>query len=468
MESQLHKPIFLTSLTSALLAILPGCSSAPNDAGFSDVQKAVGDRTGQTIQWNDRHTDDRLRDSVRQMLAGPLTADQAVQISLLNSHGLQAKFEDLGIAQADLVQAGLLKNPVFDLGVRFPTTPRSATYLDFSVAQDFLDIFFIPARKKIAAAQFEQVKSDVTAEVFRLAAQTRQAYYDYQAAEQGVDLRRTLAAASQASEDAASAIHRAGNSTDLELTAAQSQNARAKIDLADAEAEAADAREHLTDLLGLFSEDADLNVPPRLPDLPANEIQPEPLESLAMSQRWDLLAARQTVEVQSQALGLTSQTRLLTNTNLGIEAERETDNQWRIGPSLSVPVPLFDQGNAAVARARATLRQAEQRYWALAVDIRSEVRLARNRMFNARRKAQFYRDRVLPLEQQLVQQTQLQYNGMYVGIFQLLAARQEQIDAGRQYIESLRQYWIARCDLERAVGGRLPNAAATTQPSNQN
>jgi len=447
---------------------LSGCATAPKDAGFGDVRKVVAQRIGQAVQWDNQTADDQaVHESVRAMLAGNLTVDQAVQVALLNNHKLQVSFEDLGIAQADLVQAGLLKNPVFDLGIRFPTTPPSKTYVDISVAEDFVNIFFIPARRKLAQAELEQVKSRVTDEILTLAADAKSAFYGYQAAEQSVELRRSIADVASAYAKSAEELHEAGNSTDLELINAKTQDARAEADLADAEAGAADARERLNELMGLWGPDTAWTINNRLPELPAEEVSPEGLESLAIRRRADLAAARQDIQAQAQALGLTARTRFLSEANVGAEGERETDGQWRIGPSLSVPLPLFDQGQAAVLRAQAALRQSEQRYWALAVDVRSQVRAAHTRMLSARSKAQLYHDQILPLEQQVVRQTQLQYNGMFVGVFQLLQARRDQIDAARQYIEALRDYWIARAELDRAVGGRLSSARAATNTTTQ-
>jgi cobalt-zinc-cadmium efflux system outer membrane protein len=444
---------------------LAGCATAPIDSGFGDVQRIAAERTGAIVQW-DRHTaDDRaVAACVHALLAKELTAGQAVQIALLNNHNLQATFEDLGIAQADLVQAGLLKNPIFDLGVRVPTRPPSNTYVDINVTEDFINVFFLPARRRLAHAQLEQVKSRVTSEVLTLATDTKAAFYAYQAAEQLVELRRSIADATAASLNAAKRLHDAGNNMDLDFINSKAQDARAKVDLADSQADAADARERLNDLMGLWGDDTAWTTAHRLPDLPAREVQRQGLETLAIRQRTDLGAARQDIAVHAQALGLTEQTRFLAETNIGAEGERETDGQWRIGPSFSLPIPLFDQGQAAIPRAQAVLIQSQQRYLALAVDVRSQVRAAAIRMFSARAKAQLYHDQVLPLQEQVVAQTQLQYNGMLVGVFQLLQVRRDQIDVARQYIESLRDYWTARAALERAIGGRLPDAA-TTEPS---
>lgn len=107
-------------------------------------------------------------------------------------------------------------------------------------------------------------------------------------------------------------------------------------------------------------------------------------------------------------------------------------------------------------------RQSEARFRALAVKVRSEVRRARNHMLSARARVEYYRKVLLPLRGTIVEQTQLEYNAMLVGVFQLLQAKQAEIEAGRGYIEALRDYWIARAELEHAVGGRLQDSSVGT------
>jgi cobalt-zinc-cadmium efflux system outer membrane protein len=216
--------------------------------------------------------------------------------------------------------------------------------------------------------------------------------------------------------------------------------------------------------MGLWGDQTQWAAISHLPEIPTGEFSTPNLESQALQDRPDLVAARQGVIIQARTLGITADYRFFQQIDVGPEFERETDNQWRIGPTVSVPIPLFDQGQAKIARAEAMLRQSEHHYQAMTIDIRSEVRSAAARLSHARAKALLYRDEMLPVEQNLFHQTQLQYNGMYTGVFQLLQTRRDQIQSTLQYIDSLRDYWTARVDLERAVGGRLP-VNATTQPT---
>jgi cobalt-zinc-cadmium efflux system outer membrane protein len=141
---------------------------------------------------------------------------------------------------------------------------------------------------------------------------------------------------------------------------------------------------------------------------------------------------------------------------IGAAAEKEPGDPWKVGPSVSVPIPVFDQGQARVARGAAELRRAQQEYYALAVRIRATARALVERVRGAGDRALFFRDIVLPLQERIVSEAQLQYNAMQLGIFELLRDRQQQIEAGAEYIEVVREYWMARAEILHLMSGRLP------------
>jgi len=441
-----------------------GCQNPTKETAFRDIQGDVSNRIGLTVRWNTQTQDDRAVDAaVNALLAHPLSAGESVQIALLNNRHLQARFEDLGIAQADLVQAGLLKNPVFDVGVRFPDRSPLGTYLDIGVAEDFLDIALLPARKKLAEVRFEETKAEIVAEVLAVASDTREAFIDYQASWQMLQLSRTAAEAGEASMEAAKRMRDAGNMDDLTFTQERENAVRAQIELTDAEETEAQSREKANDEMGLLSPQTEWTAA-ALDPIPTENPEPKDLESLAVRRRPDVAAARREIEAQSRILGLTADFRFFSSADLGADFERETDGQWRIGPSLSLPLSLFDMGDAKVSRAQAMLRQSEEQCLALIIDVQSQVRAAQRQMHDARVKAILYRQELLPIENDLLHQTQLRYNGMLAGVFQLLDAKKQQVDSEREYIDALKEYWIAQSELERAVGGRLDSEIPTTQP----
>ncbi len=122
---------------------------------------------------------------------------------------------------------------------------------------------------------------------------------------------------------------------------------------------------------------------------------------------------------------------------------------------MEVPLPFFDQGQGRRGRAAAELRRAQQEYYALAVRIRSAARAIENQTRAASDRAFYYRDILLPLHERIVNETQLQYNAMQLGVFELIRARDQQIEAAAGYVQALRDYWLARSDLEELLSGRL-------------
>jgi cobalt-zinc-cadmium efflux system outer membrane protein len=445
-----------------------GCATVPKDSGFADVRSEVAGRTGLRVQWNRQTADDRaVTDAVRDLLARGVTADVAVQVAMVNNRMLQATYEDLGVAQADVVQAGLLRNPVFDASVKFGEE-GSGQIIELAVVQDFLDVFQIPLRRRIANDTFAAAKVNVTAAVLDLAGRTRAAYYDFAAAQQTLELRQTVVSATEASYDMARRLHEAGNLNALDYANERALHEASKIDLADAESELLEARERLNLLMGLWGEPAGTwQAPDRLPDPPATEVATDHIERKAVERSLELAGAKLTVEAAARTLGIKRSFGILPEAEIGVVAEQEMDNEWAVGPAFALPIPLFDQGQAATASARAELERARQTFYATAVQVRSAARSARNRLGAARAKADYYRQVIVPLRQQITHETQLQFNGMFVSAFQLLSAKQAEVEAGVAYIAALRDYWVARSSLEQLLSGRLPEASTSNNSSTE-
>ena len=441
--------LFALALTAPLL----GC--VPKEAGFPDVARAVEERTGYRILWNRGGEADReVASRVAALLAKPLGEGEAVQIALLSNRRLQGTYEDLMIAQSDVVQAGLLRNPVLSGSLRFPLDQRGAPNLEIGVEQDFLDVLLIPARKRLASSAFEAAKLRVGGEVLRLAADVRVAYFTLQGAQQVAAMRRTIAEAGEASVELAQRQHDAGNISDLDLAGEQALYEQIRLDLARSEGEILGARERLVRLLGLFGGDVGFTLPDRLPDLPAADPSLDHLETLAITRRLDIAAAREEAQVSAHQLALAGGSRWLVG-GVGASFERDVDARRVVGPTARLELPIFDQKQALIARLSAELRQRQERLAALAIDARSEVREARGRVLATRAIAAHYRVVVIPLRERIVALSQQHYDAMLLGVYQLLMAKQSEVNAYREYIEAVRDYWIARAELSRATGGKI-------------
>ena len=435
---------------SAILGIA-GCASVDPNPAFQDLANMVHTRTGKRVQWNRGSAEDAAAQAaVASLLRRPLTADSAVQVALLNNHNLQATYEELGVAQADLVEAGLLKNPIFTFERRFP-----GQALEMDLLKEFIDLFLLPMRKRIAAAQFEAAKLRVGHEILSVAGEVRAAFYEHQGGQQLVDLRRTVADATERSAETALRIHEAGNLRDLDLANEQAAHAQAQIELSKAQGEAARSREKLNKLMGAFGAQTNWTIGSRLPELPGREVPMSQLESRALQQRLDLTATRQEFMAEARGLGLARADAILQQAEIGAHYEREKTGEYSVGPSVNLPLPIFNQGQPAFAKANAKLRQAQQRYLALAADIRSDVRAARDRILLARQQVEYFKSTALPMRKRVTEESQLQYNAMQISPFELLQAKQEEVKMGADYVEALRDYWVARAELEKSVGGSL-------------
>ena len=437
-----------------LLVGLTGCASVDLRAGFPEVSAVVEERAATKIVWNrGNELDLEAAEKLRALLRKKFTADDAVQIAMLNNRDLQAIYSDLGLAQADLVQAGLFRNPILDAAVLFPLSGVRPD-LQLTVVISFLDALYVPLRKRVAAARFEEAKLRVTGAVLDLGAQVRRAFHEHQANEQMLELRQTIVQALTASWEVSRRLHEAGNITDLDLARDRAAAETSKLVLRSVEIAARQSREHLNDLMGTWGEQTVWEIDGRLPDIPAEPLPVNGLERVALSRSIDLSQARQRIITAGQQLGYDRATALIPETELGVGAEREEG--WKVGPVLSVPIPLFDQGQARVGRAVAELRRSQQEYYALAVRVRATARAVRDRMLGAQDRALYYRDILLPLQERIVNEAQLQYNAMQIGIFHLLRDRERQIETGVAYVEALREYWLARADLLHISSGRLP------------
>jgi outer membrane protein, heavy metal efflux system len=437
-----------------------GCAGTSAEGSFRDVAALVEARSGQKIAWDQGGpADQAVEQRIAVLLKNELSADQAVQIALLRNRSLQGIYEELSVAQADLVQAGLLKNPALGASLTFPLGGGPGAHLEMGVVQSFLDLFLIPARKTLAGAELEHAKLKVGTAALDLAADVRSAYYTLQGAQQILALRRVIVEAASASAELAKRQNEAGNLSELDLVNEQGQAEQVELDAARSEADVMAARERLTRLMGLWGPQVSWTITAQLPPLPKAEPPLAHLESLAIAQRLDIAAARQEMQVAAYAFSI-ADTSFIREVGAGADLEVESGHGPAAGPALELELPIFDQGRAESARKAALFRQSRHRLAQLAIEARSQVREARSRLLATRAVVERYRDVLIPIRERIVALSQQKYNAMLMGVYELLLAKQSEVNTYREYIEAVRDYWIARSDLERAAGGRLSSVAA--------
>lgn len=449
--------------------VLSGCASVNPGPSFVDVQKTVADRTGQSALWIRSAADaDAVAATVKELLSAELSAEVGARVALLNNRTLQATLTEIGISQADLAQATRVSNPDLHAFVRFPDRPPDGANVELSLFQDLLDVLVQPLRKKLGVAQLEQTKLRVGDEMLRLMAETKAAYYTLVGRQQLVERLELIRDVNQTAAEFARRQQEAGNINELERLNHEAAYNQSKVEVALAQVEVRRDRERLNRLMGLWGGDTGWNAQGRLPEVPEQEIPFDRLESLAVRQRLDLEAARWGVDLVGRALALKKKTRYFPiGIQVGVQHEKDAGGQRVTGPSLELQLPIFDTGKAQVARLEAEYLRSQRQLEALAVNARSEVREARDSMIAARDLAGYYGTVLLPQRFAILEQTQRHYNMMLKGAYDLLLAKQAEAETEKAYIGAWRDYWIARTELERAVGGRLPRADESASRQDQ-
>ena len=437
---------------SLIAASLGGCASFSPDAGFSSVEAAAKERLGKEVRWARGDADaDSIDRRVTELLAKPLSVDDAVQVALLNNRGLQARFQDLGITEAEFVQAGRLPNPGFTFSkLKQGNQVERERGLHLNLAR----LLALPMISRLEARRFEQVKGAVAMDMLFLAADTRKAYFSALAADEIGRYMQQVMQAAEASAELARRMEQAGNFNKLARAREQSFYADAALGHARAQQLQRASRERLIRLLGAWGQQTLFTLPQRLPELPAEPADQPDIESLAMRQRLDVQGARLAVEQTARNLGLTRVTRFVNVLELGLVRNSFNDAPRQTGWELSLEVPLFDWGDARVARAEAIYMQSVHAAAHTAVNARSEVREAYANYRSAFDIARHHRDEIVLLRKRIAEEQLLRYNGMLIGVFELLADARAQIGSVTAFIETLRDFWLAKSDLDMALVGR--------------
>jgi cobalt-zinc-cadmium efflux system outer membrane protein len=424
-----------------------GCGAGAVD--YSTLKSAAEARQRQAGM-----ADPATERNVRELLARPLDAQAVSQVVLLNNRGARALVEELNVARANLTSARHLPNPTLEGAMRFHDGDRPA--IELGALLSVTDLLLLAARSGAAESGVEAAKLSAVANLLDLSFEARRAFFEYQAALQTLELRQNVADAFAASADASQRLRDAGNTTELALANERAALADARIELQRGQLRVSAAREHLNTLMGLSAGDTRWKAQQRLPELPRAELDVKDLEAQAVRRSLDLELTKQRFAAAAKRANIARAAGFIPEVRAGVSAERE--ESWAVGPAVELQLPLFYQGQGEVGVAEAERRQQEHLYADTAVRLRAAARVAAAELAAARDRVTYSRDVLLPLRQKVVDETQLQYNAMLVGVFQLLQAKREQIAAGATYIEQLREYWTARSHVEQLLAGRMTGA----------
>ena len=441
-----RRPLFAGSWLLASSIALGGCATFSRDGGLDGVKSLTQQHIGQEIAWPKTAAEQKIIASrVDELLKNELDVESAVQVALFNNKALQASLYELGISEADVVQAGRLPNPRFSmLYARNNGDYKIEQALTFNI----FSLLTMPKMLEIERLNFEKTKQEVALNVLRLAYQTRLAYFNAVAASEQLAYSRQVKESAQASAEMAKRMVKAGNWNQLELAREQSFYADALLDELAAKQKQSAAHEVLSRLLGISVNE--LQLQRRLPDLPKTLVDTAQFEKEAFEQRLDLQAARLQVQNLAKQLGLTKTTSVINTLELGparvLEGRR--GDAYKKGVDISFELPLFDWGGAKVARAEAIYMQGVNRAANVAINAQSEIREAHSRYLTSYDIARQYHDEIVPLRKKVLDEKLLRYNGMLVSPFELFADARAQVASVKTYIEKLNEFWLADTALQ--------------------
>ena len=458
-------------LTLTVIALLSsGCASIASDGGRSDVDLLVRDRLmmpGDAPEPIATASDGSApSEAIAALLAQPLTADSAMRVALGSNARVQASLASLGVARAMVLEARAVSNPRAEAELYF--SEGSEMSADLSVVQSITSLLYAGRRSSAALAEVEAAKLDAARDVVEIAFSARRAFLSWQAAAQRAELTRSVLAASDAAYEAARALHASGNFTDLALYGEQDSLERAKIAVHDAELGQAAAKKALDAALGLWGTGAKWTAAIRLPDPGETAIDIEKIERESIERNLGLASLRHSVAALGSKAGLAAVAGWIPDIELGVAAKRESEAQpWAVGPRIEIELPLFYQGAGLSARYEADLLRLRNLYAAEAVDIRAMAASAAEKTQAGVERVRHQRDVVLPLRTRIVEETQRSVNAMSSSIFDLLQARRAEIEAGRDYVDALERYWMARTEVDQLVAGGGARDLSSAPPSMQ-
>lgn len=443
----------LASVGIAML--LAGCATVQPGLDPPQINTLLAARGAPELGW-EKNSSGADAAVVTRWLGEPMTAERAVRVAMLRSPRLQEEYARLGLARADIMEAVQIANPRFAIG-NLDALGGHGSQLALGLTLPLVDLLVLPARARLARSDFERAKLAIAASVLGVGFDVESAWYDYVGAQQVADMRAAVASGMATSAELARRFYAAGNISELQLKRDEAAASQAQIDASRAAVAARMARLKLNTTVGLSGADAEWRTSDRLPLPVATEDDPVLLETMANQGNLALLAQAREVDILRDAARITRRTRLLGDTQIGFERERETDGSKIQGPTASIEIPIFNQGGARVARAQARYLQARAQLLTLQLKTDNAVRLGAERVQVLSDIVKTHREALIPARETIVERSQQEQNYMLIGVFELIQAKTQEYDAYQGYLEAIRDYWLARLDLMRVVGARLPS-----------
>jgi outer membrane protein, heavy metal efflux system len=425
----------------AAVALSLGCASTSGAPTPADVNKAI---RGRTVATGIRlEAQDQLPPDVN--LTDGLTQEEAVAIALWNSPPFQATLVDLGIARADLVEAGLLRNPIFSL--LFPIGPKQ---LEFTLQYPFEVLWQRPARVAAARVNAQAIGERLVWDALSLVAQVRTAHADAITADRRVALAIQNAELTRRLADITDARLRAGDISELEARAPRTDASRSDVVRRATEHDRDLARLTLAALLGLDS--APVQLAPQTSA--AYDAAPCAVDDgrirEALASRPDVRAAELTIEAATTRARW-ERSRVFTLIGV-LDANGQGKEGFELGPGINTELPVFNRNQGGNARATVEIERASRLYAAARAQVITDVRSADVRVNQAQQALDAWRADIVPSLETELRQAEGAYGAGEIPLFNVLDVSRRLVDGRMRQLDAEADLFRSRIALERAIG----------------
>lgn len=437
-------------LVAGLLA--SACASAREEA--QDARGRVVDSAARRLGWPPAPPPTDAPCRVQELLRDGLDEDDAARLALGLHRGVQAQLARLDAGAADAVGAALWAVPTFDASL---VQLDDGTEVDLGLAQPVWRLVSLRLRQAKADAELRALEHEVVRLFVDATFHARRAHAKCSLARAELDAAEARLAAARAAEDLMQDLVAAGNATPAEAARQASATARRAATRLDAQRAWFESREALNRATGLWGEAIDWELAPTKAEDVADDFAG--VEGKAVAASLELASARARIDALAQAAGMAGVESWSPDAGAGLAAKQDAgSDSFGLGPRLEVELPLGDGGSSTRVGAAARLAQAEHELWTLAVEVRSAARTFRERVRGLHAAESHSRTVLVPAERRLVEETLREFNAMQVGAFDVLRARDRELDAERRAARLRHELRLARLDLEELEAGSLPRA----------
>lgn len=494
----------LPMLCAGLMAV--GCNQSNSKTRIEQAMDLAEGQTGQRPPWTE------VWDAAPPIWeeGSVLTQEEAVALALRNNRQLRADLETIAQADAQLLQAGLLSNPMLNLMIMFPAGGgRSMLWANGLPQMPLQDLWLIPARKKVAKAELQSAVLRVADGAVGTAASVKTTYARLQYLQRAIELTRENLEIVRQSTEVIRVRQTSGQATQVQTNLSDIRAMRMKSELIGMESEYRAGKRELLATMGLASASADWIVEPLAP-LPEEwlaQTDEEQLTVVAADQRLDLKAAEWEIQAAQAEIGLNKRegwpdlalglgfqrdpapqsnnpswagragntaVRGLVDRAMGMPSApmlgepfqpKMREVKWSVGPMMEMELPIFDWNQAGIARARATHRQRIANYEALLQQTIETVRRSLVTLKQAHEQSRFYAESVTPAVEQNLELARRSYISGQEDLTVYLDVQEDLLRTRLSQIEFTRNYLVSRAELERALGGKLvAEPVADTRP----